>query len=510
MAVRRSAVENGPAADRAPADDGARALVAGAARRALPLADGLALMGYGAREGGASGILDPLFARALYLSGGGRALLIECDLCLMAVAQARAIRLRVASRTGLSPHEILVGCTHTHSGPDSGLAVSLTGGDPPAHVAGLLDAAVEAGVAAVSKALPARLGWGETRARIGRNRRREGAPIDERVPVLRVDRADGSPLAVAFFHGCHPTVLGHDNLAYSADWPGAAIRRVERELAGAIPIFVPSGHADVDPRTRGLLDLAVEGQSLGASYREMEQLGEEVGEAVAACAERIETRGRERVRTAVEMVRVPVHGGDGTEEERLLALERRRAAALAAVELPPAARPRTAELFAMESSIIRSRPAGEARERLARLRLYVRDRTAPRIVGGRVPAIELQLMELGPRWVLGLPLECCADVAVEWARRLGDDSAVLVSIANGWLRYLPHERHFAEPGAEQRYEILQSTLVPAASRLLLDVAEGLARRMQADRADGRHGGRAADPGAPPMGGGSTAPPRGRA
>jgi hypothetical protein len=438
-------------------------------------------MGYGARVGTANGELDPLFARAAYLEGGGRALLVECDLCLMAVDQARQVRRRIATRTGLAEHEILVGCTHTHSGPDSGLAVTLAGGDAPAHVAGLLDAAVEAGVAAVSKAEPARVGVGETRARIGRNRRREGAPIDERVVVLRIDRRDGTPQAVVFFHGCHPTVLGHDNLQYSADWPGAAIRHVEAAFDHATALFALGGHADVDPRTRGLLDLAVEGQSVGAPYEEAIALGEEVGAAVAECARRVETRDRAPVRAAVDVVRLPVHGADGTEEDRLVLLERRRVAALDAVDLPSNARPRTAELFAMESDVIRGRPPEEVRERLARLRLYLRDRTAPRIAGGRAPRIELQVLRLGPLWILGLPLECCAEVALEWSARLGDEPTALVSIANGWLRYLPHERHFEEVAAEQRYEILQSTFAPSASRTLIDAAESLARRMGAGR-----------------------------
>jgi hypothetical protein len=52
-----------------------------------------------------------------------------------------------------------------------------------------------------------------------------------------------------------------------------------------------------------------------------------------------------------------------------------------------------------------------------------------------------------------------------------------VSIANGWMRYLPHPRNFAEPGAHLKYEILQSTLVPDAAERLLARAEALARSL---------------------------------
>ena len=95
------------------------------------------MMGYGAREGTANGDLDPLFARALFLeqSGNDALLFIECDLCLMGVAQALEIRERIAATTPLTPAQILVGCTHTHSGPDTGLGAVLAGRPPLDHVA---------------------------------------------------------------------------------------------------------------------------------------------------------------------------------------------------------------------------------------------------------------------------------------------------------------------------------------------------------------------------------------
>ena len=51
----------------------------------------------------------------------------------------------------------------------------------------------------------------------------------------------------------------------------------------------------------------------------------------------------------------------------------------------------------------------------------------------------------------------------------------MLGIANGWIRYLPHSRNFEEPLAHQKYEILQSTLVPDASDRLLAEAERLDR-----------------------------------
>ena len=71
---------------------------------------------------------------------------------------------------------------------------------------------------------PARAGVGVGSVQgIGRNRNdpQEGA-VDDQVIVVRVDDGDGQPLAVMMNYGCHPTVLGHQNLLFSADYPGAA------------------------------------------------------------------------------------------------------------------------------------------------------------------------------------------------------------------------------------------------------------------------------------------------
>ena len=207
---------------------------AGVSRLELRAELGAPMMGYGAREGTSTGRHDPLFVRAIYLEGSGRVLLVELDLCLIAVSQAADLRGRIAERTGVDPSEVLVGCIHTHSGPETGLLPVLLGRGTPPEVERLFDCVVEAAVCAFESAEPARLGVGIAPVAIGRNRRVEAGSLDPHAVVVRVDRRDGSPLAVLYVHGCHPTALGHDNLLFSADWPGAAADVIESELPGAV------------------------------------------------------------------------------------------------------------------------------------------------------------------------------------------------------------------------------------------------------------------------------------
>lgn len=439
-------------------------LYAGTHAVSLPLAPGGAMMGYGARRGGAEGVHDPLHARALYLRGHeGEALLVSTEVCLLAPSQCDGLRARIGERTGLDPGHILIGCIHTHSGPETGLLDHLGGKPESPEVTALLDAVVEAACGAVAGAAPARLGVGRSEARIGRNRRRADAAIDPAVHVVRVDDPTGAPKAILYVHGCHPTALGHDNRAYSADWPWAAGERIRRGFPGAMPLFLLGAHGDVDPRTRGLLDLAIAGQSLGVGFDEVERLGAEVGDAVVLAASTIETTPDAEIDVVSARLRLATHRED----------EGERAAALGALDLSLDERPSTRDWFRLEHERTDHLPRDEKRERVARVRQYLRGRLAPTFAGSEEPEVEVQVVRIGPLRLLALPAEATVDVGLAWAERMGACAAV-VSIANGWLRYLPHPAHFDEPDAHHKYEILMSTFQPDAAKRLLDAAEAIA------------------------------------
>jgi len=446
-------------------------LQAGTSAVRLPVELGAPMMGYGLRVGGAESVHDPLHARALYLRGRSDCLIVACDVCLIAPAQADAVRAELERVTGVARERVLVTCIHTHSGPDTGIGALAAGRPAPDRVAALLAAAGRAGSEAVRSAAPATLAAAHAEARIGGNRRVAGGPLDPDLLVLRVDDARGAPLAVAYVHGCHPTALGPENLAYSADWPWAAAARIAEALPGANPIFLLGAHADVDPRTRGVKDLAETGKTRGVGFDEVEKLGREVGDAVAAAA-----LGARAERTSLPIgaasarVRLAAHGEDEAE----------RTAALAALDLPPDAKPGTQDFFRLETERTQGLAPAERRERIARVRRYLRGRMAKQFAGGPEADVEVQALRLGPARLAALPLEATVDVGRDWKARIGSPDAALLSIANGWLRYLPHASNFAEPAAHTHYEVLMSTFEPGAAKLLLDAAERLDRQLGAE------------------------------
>lgn len=447
-------------------------LQAGTSAALLPLELGSPMMGYGLRVGGAESLHDPLHARALYLRGASDCLIVTLDVCLIAPQQAEAVRAELERTTGVPRERILVACIHTHAGPDTGIAALAAGKPPPERAAALFAAAVRAGSEAQRAAAPAALALAHASAQIGRNRRVAGGPLDPDLLVLRVDDARGAPLAVVWVHGCHPTALGPENLAWSADWPGAAAARIAEALPGANPIFLLGAHADVDPRTRGVKDLAETGKTRGVGFDEVERLGREVGAAVAAAALDAKPEPGAVVGALSGRVRLTAHAESEAE----------RAAALEALDLPPDAQLGTNDFFRLETERTRDLPPAERRERIARVRRYLRGRMARQFAGGPEADVEAQVLRLGAARLAGFPLEATVDVGLDWKRRVGTPHASVLSIANGWLRYLPHPRNFAEPAAHTHYEVLMSSFEPDAAERLLDLAERLERRLGAELA----------------------------
>jgi hypothetical protein len=103
------------------------------------------------------------------------------------------------------------------------------------------------------------------------NPKEEGtAPIDPAVRVIRIDQAGGGTKAVLVHYSCEPAILGPKNRDISADFPGAVVRHVEKELGRNVTCFFLLGaSADIYP-FRPLLS----GQE---AFTEVENMGQRLG-----------------------------------------------------------------------------------------------------------------------------------------------------------------------------------------------------------------------------------------
>jgi hypothetical protein len=94
-------------------------------------------------------------------------------------------------------------------------------------------------------------------------------PVDRQYATIRLDRANGTALAVLYNYACHPVVLGGDNYQYSADFVGAASAVVENALKTKC-LFLQGGCGDINPYMDktpldqgGVLEMQKMGRALG-------------------------------------------------------------------------------------------------------------------------------------------------------------------------------------------------------------------------------------------------------
>src|SRR5207302_4675891 len=226
---------------------------AGFAKADLDPPTGLPMAGYGVRY--SKGTLDPLEARVLVLSDGTRTIaFVTLDLCFP-FEPAVMDEIRRAVRGSVD--EVIFHASHTHSGP--------TYSEAPEAAKHAIPRVVDAIGAASRSMVAARIGsaWGQIY--LGFNRRYllpDGSvqmfwrnetkvsttfPVDPSVGVIRVDRADSTPLAVLVNYACHPVVLGPDNVDYSADYPSEMRRHIEQTMGASMAFFLQGAPGDINP-----------------------------------------------------------------------------------------------------------------------------------------------------------------------------------------------------------------------------------------------------------------------
>jgi neutral ceramidase len=239
--------------------DVADVLYAGIERVPITPPIGIMLTGYAARAKGSEYVLDDLYATALVLDNGKvRLALVTCDLIYIHPTAVAQIRREIAAKTGIPAAQVMICCSHTHSGPITYMGPAQSKRDR-AYAANLTYQIAGAVAAANHQLQPVRIGYGRSKAYVGLNRREQrpngqvvlgtnlAGPTDPEILTLRLDSADGQPLALVVSYACHAVALSSESYGVSADWPGAMRWAVE-SATGATCFFVQGACADINPR----------------------------------------------------------------------------------------------------------------------------------------------------------------------------------------------------------------------------------------------------------------------
>lgn len=223
------------------------------------------LLGYAARK--STGVNDPIHHRIIVLDDGyKRFALVSTELCLVSPSEYDHVAGLVKQQLGIEPLNFWWTMSHTHSAPEVGTPglAEVFMGDRYKHsvdtayttfVKQTLIMGIEE---AIRKLEPARLavGWGFSQANI--NRRaidvdgkatlglNPDGPTDRRIGLIRIDKANGKPLALISNYAIHGTVLGQENTKISGDVTGVVSKYVE-DSTGATMLFINGAAGNLAP-----------------------------------------------------------------------------------------------------------------------------------------------------------------------------------------------------------------------------------------------------------------------
>ena len=416
----------------------------GAARVDITPPLGMHMDGYEARIGGATGVHDPLHARALVAEGadGLAVALVVADLLHIDARLQAQIAAGVQARIGIPRERLQLVGTHTHSGP--ALAA------PSSAERTIGDAIVDAAAHAWEdrREAVAAVGIGHVEG-IGANRRPNGGPMDDRVTVTRFDDRAGRPIATHVNYGCHPTTLGPDNTLYSADYPGVLCRLID-DTIGGVTIFSTGPQGDVNPG-----GYSPEGSMVGViapwrTFESAERYGQILADEVVAVHEGL-------VPTAMERVWGDAHVVD----------LRRKQLPDAAVATQAAALARDAE-HAVSAAGLGADATYHALVAAAYAELIGAQASDPE----RDEPVHLRVsaLAIGPLLHVGIQGELFVALGQRIRDALGPERTCVAALCDGTVGYIPTADAFAVGG----YEPNASVLEPGQGERLVEAIIGLA------------------------------------
>lgn len=389
---------------------------------------GVPMAGYSARMGLAKGIHDDLYAKAIVFDDENmKAALIRCDLIGLGGDFIEETRRLIEAETGIDGNNVMITCTHTHSGP---ITDSLFP-DLDAWMK-VLSRKIKGAVAAANRNLKeAKIGFNRGSVEgIVINRRKPGGPVDTEVGIIRIDDLSGNPVAALVNYTCHAVVLGPDNLLISADYPGYVMNFVEKNL-GIPALFVNGACGDINPLDKLTVMRQERKENIydrrSGTFDEAERLGTMIGAEAVKVFLGTETESDLELKIASRKVKIPLADLPSIDELKKMLEENEKLFKKLVSEKDAAQAYRAAIIIRYARSTIRYIESGE-----------------------NVRPTEIQVFRIGDDGLVALPGEIFVEIGLDIKKKSGLKHTVICELANDTIGYVPIKEAFKEPGYEVR------------------------------------------------------------
>jgi len=433
-------------------------LKVGSSRKIITPRVGIALGGNARADNYSTGIMQDLYVRALWAENDGTgACIFSIDALGLWDADARRLREAAGRRLGIPSSNVMVTCTHTHSGPDTLRVLCITDAKERSDTAQLqpwlnrlVEQACAAAESARDRAVPAslKLRFAENEA-VPNNRRlrmktgetcmnwtlppaadvdKPLGPIDPQVTVASFEGPNGVVGGIVHF-ACHPAILAGLNMEISGDYCGLAMEQLEQALCDdgeSSFLFLNGALGNINH-----IDYRKPNHERGAS--EVQRCATSLSAAVLGALNlpSDNVSRNEQVTVLFQDMLLPFRELDPKEvEEAREVIARYDGRSLSLADgVPPELNAR--RIFRLQEA----QHTGNYPGPFATLR------------DGKV-VTPLQVIRIGDLVLSSSPAEMFVEFGLELKQRMNSRAALLVCLANGYVGYVPTPEAFEQGGYE--------------------------------------------------------------
>jgi len=260
------------------------------------------LAGYWARTKPSIGIHDNLYAKSIYIENNKeKVALVSLDLVGLPLNIVNKIRKAVKEDVNLG--NVVIACTHTHSGPST---TSLEDTKIDDNWFSLLpNKIVDLIKLSIKRKEQAKIGVKKVNVfGIGKNRRGNKEEVDSELGIIKVQDLKGTIKAIFLNFTCHGTVLDANNLLISADYPAYIYKFLSEVYPNAIILFTNGAAGDINIGYLSVDSALGEKMSI-RTFKNAERIGKKICNKVVSVINDIPINNKEVLVYKKKIIKLP-------------------------------------------------------------------------------------------------------------------------------------------------------------------------------------------------------------
>jgi len=393
------------------------------------------------------GVHDNLYAKTIYIeSNKEKVVLVSLDLVGLPLNIVDKIRKAVKEDVNLD--NIVIACTHTHSGPNTISFLNTKIDDNwfsllPNKIVNLIKSSIK-------KKEQAKIGFKKVNVfGIGKNRRGNKEEVDPELGIIKVQDLKDRVKVIFLNFSCHATtILDENNLLISADYPAYIYKSLSEVYPEAIILFTNGAAGDIN------IGYSADDSALGEkmdirTFENAEKIGKRICNKVISVMNDIPINNKELLVYKKKVIKLPFKTQLPQKHELEEQIKKRQDSII--------------------NTIVKSK-----KKKLQIRQIYdeiILEKMKSQYNNGGFLNTEIDILRVNDAILVTVPGELFCKLGLKIKKMLSPKIAMIVGYANDYIGYIPTKEAFSQGG----YEVETSLFADEVGNILINEVGALVK-----------------------------------